>query len=263
MKANYHTHTARCHHAIGSDEEYVKSAIAAGFDELGFSDHTPWKYDTDFVAHMRMKLDRFQDYKQSILSLREKYQDQISIKLGLEVEYFPQYLPWLREFLKREQVDYIIFGNHYYLTDEKRIYFGTACTCPKYLDLYCQECISGMETGLYAYLCHPELFMRAYPRFDEHCERISYRICEAVKRLQIPLEYNLAGAAYNEINHVCEYPHHRFWEIAKEVGNTAIIGSDAHHFEDLRNPYYWDKAQHYLDDVLQIKRVDSLKLKGF
>ncbi len=263
MKANYHTHTMRCHHAIGSDEDYVKSAISAGFDELGFSDHTPWRYDSDFVAHMRMKLDQFQDYKQSILSLKKKYRDQISIKLGLEVEYFPQYLPWLRSFLKEERLDYIIFGNHYYLTDEKRIYFGTACFDPKYLDLYCEECIKGMETGLYAYLCHPELFMRGYPRFDEHCERISFKICEAAKRLDIPLEYNLAGAAYNEMSHVMQYPHQRFWEIAKAVGNTAVIGSDAHHYEDLRNPYFWKQAEHYLDDVLQIKRITHLEMKGF
>ncbi len=263
MKANYHTHTARCHHAIGKDEDYVKSAIAAGFDELGFSDHTPWRYHSDFVSHMRMRLEKFQDYKQSVLALKEKYRDQISIKLGLEVEYFPQYMGWLREFLRQEQVDYIIFGNHYYLSDEKRVYFGTACVDERYLELYCEQCIEGMESGLYSYLCHPELFMRGYPRFDERCEKIAYRICEAAKRLNIPLEYNLAGAAYNEINHVHEYPHPRFWEIAREVGNTAIIGSDAHHYEDLRNPYYWDKAQHYLDEVLQIKRIECLECKGF
>lgn len=263
MKVNYHTHTTRCHHAIGSDEDYVRSAIEAGFDELGFSDHTPWRYGSDFVSHMRMKLDKFQDYKQSVLSLKEKYRDQISIKLGLEVEFFPQYMSWLRDFLKQEQLDYIIFGNHYYLTDEKRVYFGTACVDEQYLELYCRTCIEGMESGLYSYLCHPELFMRAYPRFDHRCESVAYRICEAAKLLNIPLEYNLAGAAYNEINHVSEYPHPRFWEIAKEVGNTAIIGSDAHHFKDLANPHYWDKAQHYLDDVLQIKRIERLEFKGF
>lgn len=27
MKTNYHTHTTRCHHATGSDEDYVLSAI--------------------------------------------------------------------------------------------------------------------------------------------------------------------------------------------------------------------------------------------
>ena len=44
-KNNYHTHTTRCFHAIGKDEEYVKAAIQANIKELGFSDHTPWHYD--------------------------------------------------------------------------------------------------------------------------------------------------------------------------------------------------------------------------
>ncbi len=35
---NYHTHTKRCGHAKGTDEEYVIAAIEGGFDELGFSD---------------------------------------------------------------------------------------------------------------------------------------------------------------------------------------------------------------------------------
>ena len=40
----------------GSDEDYVLSAIKGGYQELGFSDHTPWKYHTDYVADMRMLL---------------------------------------------------------------------------------------------------------------------------------------------------------------------------------------------------------------
>lgn len=263
MKANYHTHTTRCHHAIGSDEDYVKCAIDAGFDELGFSDHTPWKYDSDFVAHMRMKLDLFQDYKESVLALKEKYRDQISIKLGLEVEYFPQYMSWLTSFLKDEEIDYIIFGNHYYQTDEKRVYFGTACARTEYLEIYAEECIRGMETGLYSYLCHPELFMRGYPRFDENCERISRKICEAAKALEVPLEYNLAGLQYNMINGVEQYPNSGFWRIAKDVGNTAIIGVDAHNHEDLANPVYWDQAVRYLDEELGIHRIDHITAKGF
>ena len=30
MKANLHTHTFRCGHAVGTEEEYVRAAIAAG-----------------------------------------------------------------------------------------------------------------------------------------------------------------------------------------------------------------------------------------
>ena len=91
-KTNYHTHTKRCMHACGKDEEYVLAAIANGYEELGFSDHTPWKYDTDYVAHMRMRLDQAQEYLESIDALKQKYQDKIHILKGFECEYFPKYL---------------------------------------------------------------------------------------------------------------------------------------------------------------------------
>ena len=61
-KTNYHMHTRRCMHASGRDEEYVLSAIQNGYEEIGFSDHSPWKYDSDFVANMRMPLSKFDDY---------------------------------------------------------------------------------------------------------------------------------------------------------------------------------------------------------
>ena len=41
MTENYHTHTARCRHATGTEEEYVLAAIDRGLKILGFSDHTP------------------------------------------------------------------------------------------------------------------------------------------------------------------------------------------------------------------------------
>ena len=124
MKTNYHTHTTRCMHATGSDEDYVLSAIKGGYQELGFSDHTPWKYHTDYVADMRMLPEELPGYVESLRSLREKYRDQISIKIGLECEYFPTYIHWLKEKIKEYQLDYILFGNHHYHTDEKFPYFG-------------------------------------------------------------------------------------------------------------------------------------------
>lgn len=44
MIANYHTHTPRCNHAVGSEEEYVQQALKAGIKILGFSDHTPYLF---------------------------------------------------------------------------------------------------------------------------------------------------------------------------------------------------------------------------
>ena len=97
MRTNYHTHTTRCLHATGSDEEFVLSAIKGGYQELGFSDHTPWKYHTDYVSDIRMTPEQLPGYVESLRWLQEKYKDQISIKIGLECEYFPEYIPWLKE----------------------------------------------------------------------------------------------------------------------------------------------------------------------
>ena len=40
-KTNFHTHTYRCGHANGSEEEMVCSAIKMGIEELGISEHVP------------------------------------------------------------------------------------------------------------------------------------------------------------------------------------------------------------------------------
>ena len=101
MKTNYHTHTTRCMHAVGDDEDYVRSAIKGGFQELGFSDHGPWKYHTDFVSDIRMLPEDLPEYIESIRALKEKYRNQISIKIGLEYEYF------LKEQLRNQNISFI------------------------------------------------------------------------------------------------------------------------------------------------------------
>lgn len=256
-KSNYHMHTKRCMHASGSDEDYVLAAIANGYEEIGFSDHCPWPYASDFVAHMRMPLAQFDEYYASICALQAKYKNKISIKIGLECEYFPKYMDWLKAFIKEKHLDYVIFGNHYYKSDESRIYFGTACSEDDMLEAYVEECIEGMETGIYAYLAHPELFMRGRKLFNEAAIQASYRICEAAKRLDIPLEYNLAGAAYDDLMKTTQYPHPKFWKIAAKVGNVAIIGVDAHEPKALATDQYRDAGIAYLHG-LGIKIVDEL-----
>ena len=245
MKTNYHTHTTRCLHAVGTDEAYVKSALKGGYQVLGFAEHTPWKYRTDYVADMRMLPDQLPDYVKSLRALREKYQGQIDIKIGLECEYFPDYMHWLKEQIKQYKLDYIILGNHFYHTDEKFPYFGHHCDTRDMLDLY--------------ELAHPDLFMRSYPRWDHHCTLISRHICRTAARLNIPLEYNIGYLAYNEAHGLQTYPHPDFWRIAANEGCTAIIGLDAHNNADLETPVYYDRAVQALKE-LKIKVTDTLKM---
>ena len=81
MLTNYHTHTTRCLHATGSDEEFVLSAIKGGYQELGFSDHTPWKYHTDYVSDIRMTPEQRMEMGKKG---REKMQKEFSMDIVLK-----------------------------------------------------------------------------------------------------------------------------------------------------------------------------------
>ena len=84
MKNNYHTHTPRCNHAVGSEEEYVEKAIESNFSTLGFSDHCPLPDINDArIAIMRMAESEIDSYVYAIETLKKKYEGKINILLGL------------------------------------------------------------------------------------------------------------------------------------------------------------------------------------
>ncbi|MCK9159859.1 MAG: histidinol-phosphatase [Bacteroidaceae bacterium] len=257
MKTNYHTHTERCHHAVGSDEEYVLSAIKGNYKELGFSDHTPWKYGSNYVSDIRMLPDELSGYVESINKLKEKYKDQISIKIGLECEYFPSYMYWLKTQIKKYNLDYIIYGNHFFHSDEKFRYFAKYTTTVDMLDLYEESTIEGLETGLYAYLAHPDLFILSYPEFDRHCRLMSRHICRTAARLNIPLEYNLSYNWNKKSKSDIIFPCPDFWQIAVNEGCKAIIGLDAHDNKILEDTTLYDNALAQLNE-LKIEVVDTI-----
>lgn len=257
MKVNYHTHTIRCNHASGSDEEYVLAAISGGYKVLGFSDHSPWNYNNPFAGRIRMPLSKFDDYYNSISALKEKYKNQIEIKIGLECEYFPKYMDWLASFKEEKKLDYIIMGNHFYRTDESGPYYGRACDNDEMLTCYVDDCINGMKTGLYAYLAHPDLFMRARKEFDEFAAKESRRLCEAMKEMGVVLEYNLEGLKTVQRWGKISYPSPEFWMIAAEVGNKAIIGMDAHEPKSLELDYEYEDAKAMLEN-LNIEIIDDI-----
>lgn len=247
FRTNYHTHTFRCHHAAGSDEEYVLEAIENGYKVLGFSDHACWEYNSRFVSKIRMNVEEFEEYKRSVLYLKEKYKDKITILLGMEAEYYPMYQDWLLDFCIDQQIDYLILGNHFYLSDEYGIYFGHMP--PRYIENYFETCIAGLKTGMYAYLAHPELIMRN--EYIEWCDTIEEgfkEVCIECAKLHIPLEYNVLGMQANKKYGIEQYPHHKFWELAADCGCQAIIGMDAHNPKDLDKDLY-DEAAQYLSSI--------------
>ena len=257
MKANYHTHTARCGHAAGSDEDYVRAAIAQGFDELGFSDHVPWPYASGYThPTVRMTIGQMDGYIASVRALERRYAGKIAIRLGFECEYFPAYMGWLADMREERGLDYLILGNHYDLTDEGGMYFGSTRT-PAQLRTYVERTAQGVQTGLFAYLAHPDLFMRSYRSFDDNCRQAARDLCAVCRENGIPMEYNLHDRYLSPVTGRKSYPHPEFFEIAAQEDVHIIIGLDAHEPEEIADPTQWLRAERELA-ALGVRRVERL-----
>ncbi|MCI9336631.1 MAG: histidinol-phosphatase [Lachnospiraceae bacterium] len=236
MKANYHTHTWRCMHAVGTEREYVESAIEGGLKVLGFSDHTPCPYPKEYVSGMRMRTDQLEDYVDTVLALKEEYRQDIEIHLGLEVEYYTDYFAGLRRMVSDYPVEYFLLGQHCIGCEIGGEWSGCPTDDPKALQDYCAQTSEAMETGYFTYFAHPDLI-----RFtgDERIyQEEMRRLCRKAKSLQIPLEINLLGI-YEERH----YPDERFWKIAGEEGCKVLFGTDAHNPEALNCPRVLQAAE--------------------
>lgn len=259
FKANYHTHTTRCGHAVGSDESYLLSAIKAGYTEIGFSDHTPWPYASGYRATMRMQPKELEGYVQSVRKLKEKYQDKITVRLALECEYFPDYMNWLKDTARRYEMDYLILGNHFYPSDEVCGYFGEGQKSVRKLSLYAEGCALGLETGLFSYLAHPDIFMRGQKEFGENERSLSREICRMANKAKVALGYNLAGALVAQKTGRPGYPDRRFWEIAAREGCTALVEADAHDNKNLEDDTLEKEGRRMLKE-LSIPVVEKIPM---
>jgi len=221
MIANYHTHTTRCGHAIGSDREYVEHAIRAGLKTLGFSDHVPVPFGEGFKSSIRMGTDEIGNYFDSLTRLKEEYRRDIEILIGFEMEYFPAYFERTMELLSGYPVDYLILGQHY-LDNEIGAHRTTHPTDREdYLAKYVEQSIQGLDTGVFTCFAHPDTLN--FTGDGAFYEKQMRKLCEHALKKNVPLEFNLTGMRTPYI-----YPHEPFFRIAAEVGNPVILGFDAH-----------------------------------
>ncbi len=257
MKHNFHTHTTRCKHAVGTDEQHVKAALESGFDVLGFADHTPWAFASDYVSHCRMPADRWADYKQSVMDLKEKYAGQISLHLGLECEYYQKYFDQLRR-LQDDGCEYFILACHFLFTEEDFPYVGTACAkSDDEVMRYAEHTVDGIRTGLYSYIAHPDLYMMHREEFTPVCMAAADMICQAAKEARMPIEYNLLGLSGELHGHPRGYPNADFWQYVRKWDNEVILGVDAHDPAQLRDQPVWDTALQRLH-ALDFKLVNTI-----
>lgn len=254
MLANYHTHTPRCNHAVGPERDYIGRALEGGLQELGFSDHTPYFFDQpDYYSSFRMRPEQLPDYVETLLALRAEYGDRIRLFIGLEAEYYPRLFPRLLDYLRQFPLDYLILGQHALYNETEGVYSTRPTDDEKLLDQYRGQTLEALETGLFSYFAHPDLFhFTGDPKaYDRHVRAI----CRKAMELSIPLEFNLLG--FSEGKH---YPDPAFWRIVGEEGCPVVLGSDAHAPADTWDPALIARGEALLADW-GIRPVDRVPLR--
>ena len=253
MIANYHTHTTRCGHASGTEEEYIRCALDADLQILGFSDHTPYPFPKNHHSHFRMSMAAFYNYVDTVSALRKTYADQLEILMGVEAEYYPKYFKEMVSILRDQGMQYMLLGQHFLYNETEGIgSIGPTADVAR-LQQYCNQTIEAMQTGLYTYFAHPDLMnFVGNPKVYRNEIR---RLCREANACGVPLEINLLG--YREGRH---YPDVRFWEVAAEENCKVILGVDAHQPHNFMHTQSLQTAEKMIAR-LGLQKLDSLPLR--
>lgn len=253
LTANYHTHTALCGHALGMSADYLKEAIAYGYEEIGIADHGPVPrsfmsledYKNNWLER-QMDEDAFlAKYLPDLNRTIRQYGSQIQIRTGLEIEFLPGHDAYYRSLL--EKVEYLLLGVHYFVTPNglKNSYMPMS---KEDILCYADAVEAALATGFFKVLVHPDLFLIEYkdrfgnPLFDDVALQVSRRIVEASIRHGIPLEINIGGIRKGRLPGSSEpdywYPRMAFWRVAEQYPDAkAILGCDAHKPSELSDVY--------------------------
>ena len=241
--ADYHLHTPLCRHATGEPGEYAKHALAAGFTEIGFSDHSPMPRD-DF-DDWRMYAHQLDEYVAQVRQAQKDFPN-LTIRLALEVDYLPGSENWIRGLAARHPWDYFIGSVHYVSDDwaidnpqktsewEKRDAFEV-------WSAYFERLTQAAETGCFEIIGHADLPKKFGHRpnhdpgcaggfAEASCTPLYEKFLNAAKKNNCAIELNTAGLRKDcgEI-----YPSRQILELAFQKGVPITFGSDAHAPEEV------------------------------
>lgn len=244
INGNYHTHTYRCKHASGSDEEYVIAAIQAGYHELAFTDHAPWHLKAGETDRIRMHIREMDEYVQSIRALQVKYRNEIKILVGLEAEYFADRIDDLRQLVQQYDLDIVVLGNHFREVDSNNAYYGNYQDYRNLYTHYLEDATAAMRSGIYKIFAHPDLFFKTVNILNERTLEMINALCTVALETDTIMEYNLGGKRYRDY-----YPNEAFWKIVAARGCKIIVGVDAHSPKHLLDTKMMQEARAFLTKI--------------
>jgi histidinol-phosphatase (PHP family) len=247
---DYHTHHVRCGHAVGSLEEYVRKGIEIGLSQIGLSDHMPLLHvdPAEYYPEMAMPMEELPRYVEQCLQLKDKYKDQIDIRVGLEGDYIEGYEDQIDSIIRAYPWDYVIGSVHFLgtwdVTDFRQTHGWEGRSRVQVYEQYYDAVQKAAATGFYDYIGHIDVIKRFGFQPESDVTHLENAALEAVKRHGLAIELNASGLRTPAAE---MFPSRRMLEYARELDIPLTIGSDAHQPERLGQ--YLDEAREMLKKV--------------
>lgn len=233
---DYHLHTEYCGHAKGTVEDMVTAAISKGFTEIGFSEHHPYPdfFSTD-VADAVVPANRWQNFIDDVFEVAQKYKDSIQVRLGTEIDYLPGTESAYRELLDCVSFEYIFGSVHIldgifvdydskYLNERKESLGGDAGIWQRYWDAL-EKLIESDLCDIISHIDLPKKFGLGYPDLIDW-DRID-DILKKINEKDKTIEINTGGIDRSFLKEA--YPGEKILRRAYEMNLDILVGSDAHH----------------------------------
>ena len=244
--ADVHNHTIASH-GLATVGEMFAAAQARNLAWYGFSEHSPLPPGYSCPLYKGDLAVTFPVYAAEVMALREQTASHADGKpgmprvlMGMELDWLPVNMPWMRDVIGHYSFDYIIGGLHFVgdvpvgsprcwgpeVTREERF--------ARYNAYY--EIMRGLAaSGMVDVVAHPDFIkVCCYDDFQSwlalpgSTERIA-AVLEAMRTTDTAMEVSSAGLrkTFHE-----PYPGPTIMRLAADLGLTISFGSDAHNTED-------------------------------
>ena len=235
--ADVHMHTSHSHGAASTQAMYA-AAKAKGLSIIGFSEHSPrpegYSYATDYQENLRAT---FPTYIAEVQALKATAaQEDITVLLGLEVDYIAGQEDYARALCTEYPYDYIIGGLHFQGTwgfdgpAEEWEHIPQPQRFAAYARYY-QDLERMCRTGLFHVAAHPDL-IKIHTVADFHrwlatpeAPALIDAALVAMKEAGMAMEISSAGLRKN-----CKevYPCPAIMQRATALGLPISFAADAH-----------------------------------
>ncbi len=245
---DYHMHSIL---SDGQDtyEDMIRAAIEKGLDEIGFSDHVCLK-----PVNWAIRFEDIPVMTEQILDLKIKYENQIQIRYGIELDYFPGKEDELKNIIDSIPVDYVIGSIHFiddWNFDTDQSLYGK-WTNDKLYEMYFGLVQQAAKSDLFDTIGHIDIIkkFRIYPESNQNT--LFEDTIKVIKAHNLVVELNTGG-----MDRPCaEFtPGLKLLELCFANHVPVTLSSDAHRKSQI--------ARHYESATTLLSQIGYTEIIGF